>query len=112
MPALWRAHDRHRDLRARLRAELAAYTKQHRHLMSQTACKRCSFLPPMRRLHAGGDLFRPDRTHQCPHRALMRSKHPLIGLLHPAHLPYLQTNSSNPVSLTSIIQLGARIKSS
>ena len=28
MPVLWRAHDRHRDLRARLRAELAPDTKQ------------------------------------------------------------------------------------
>jgi hypothetical protein len=80
--------------------------------MSQTAGKRCCFLPPMRRLHAGGDLFRPHSTHQCPDRALMRSEHLPIGLLHPAHLPYLQTNRSNPVTVTSIIELGARINSS
>jgi hypothetical protein len=30
----------------------------------------------MRRLHAGGDLSRPNHIHQCPDRALMRSKHP------------------------------------
>ena len=80
--------------------------------MSQTPCKRCGFPLPTRWPRAGGDLAQPDSSHQCAHRALMRSKHPLIGLLHPAHLPYLQTNSSNPVSLTSIIELGARIKSS
>jgi hypothetical protein len=30
----------------------------------------------MRRLHAGGDLSRPNHIHQCTDRALMRSKHP------------------------------------
>jgi hypothetical protein len=30
----------------------------------------------MRRLHAGGDLSRPNHIHQCKDRALMRSEHP------------------------------------
>ena len=80
--------------------------------MSQTSCERSGFPVPMRWLRAGGDLFRPDSTHQCPDRALMRSETPAMGLLHPSQLPYLQTNRSNPVSVTSIIELGARIKSS
>jgi hypothetical protein len=78
--------------------------------MSQTACKRCGFLPPMRRLHAGGDLSRPNSIHQCTDRTLMRSEHPPKGLLHSADLPYLQTHRSNPVSTTSIIELHAGIK--
>jgi hypothetical protein len=80
--------------------------------MSQTPCKRCGFPLPTRWPRAGGDLFRSHSIHQCPDRALMRSEHLPMGLLHPAHLPYLQTNSSNPVTVTSIIELGARIKSS
>jgi hypothetical protein len=80
--------------------------------MSQTPCKRCSFPLPIRWPRAGGDLAQSNGIHQCADHTLMRSEYPLIGLLHPAHLPYLQTNSSNPVSITSIIELGARIKSS
>jgi hypothetical protein len=67
--------------------------------MSQTACKRCGLLPPMRRRHAGGDPFRPNSIHQCENRTLMRPEHPPKGLLHPADLAYLQTPSSNPVSV-------------
>jgi hypothetical protein len=108
---LWRAYDRHRDLRARLRAELAADTEQDRHLMSQTSCDRCSFPVPMRWLRAGGDLAQPNRIPQCADRASMRSEHPPKCLMHFADLPYLQTPSSNPASVTSIIELGAGIKS-
>jgi hypothetical protein len=35
MLALWRSHDHHRGIRARLRAEVAADAKQGRHVMSQ-----------------------------------------------------------------------------
>jgi hypothetical protein len=59
--------------------------------MSQTACKRCGFLPPMRRLYAGGDLFRPNSIRQCADRALMHSEHPPKGLLHPPDLPSADT---------------------
>ena len=66
----------------------------------------------MRWLDAGGDLAQSNRIHQCADRASIRSKHLPKGLLHPADLPYLQTKKSNPVSVPSIIALGARIKSS
>ena len=44
--------------------------------MSQTFCERCGFPVPMRWLHAGGDLARPNHIHQCVDRPLMRSKRP------------------------------------
>src|ERR1700755_2397016 len=108
MPVLWRAYDRHRDLRARLPAELAPDTDQDRHVMSQTSCERSGFPVPMRWLRAGGDLAQPNSIHQGTDRASIHAKHLPKGLLHPADLPYLQTNSSNPVSVTSIIELGTR----
>jgi hypothetical protein len=80
--------------------------------MSQTPCKRCGFPLPIRWPRAGGNLAQPNGTHQCADRASIRSKHLPKGPLHPPDLPYLQTNRSNPVSVTSIIELGARIKSS
>ena len=59
MPALRRPHDRHRGLRARLRAEVAADAKQVRHVMSRTSSARR--LPvPLRWLRAGGDPSRPN----------------------------------------------------
>ena len=80
--------------------------------MSQTPCKRCGFPLPIRWPRAGGNLAQPNGIHQRADRASIRSKHLPKGLLHPADLPYLQTNSSNPRSVISIIELGARIKSS
>ena len=79
--------------------------------MSQTPCKRCGFPVPMRWLRAGGDLFRPDSTHQCPDRALMPSEHPPIGASYTLLTSRSCRHSANPVSVTSIIELGARIKS-
>ena len=92
MPALWRSHDRHRDLRARLRAEVATDTEQDRHVMSQTSCERCGFPVPMRWLHAGGDLSRPNHIHQCADRPLMRSERPPKCLLHSPDLRRVQTS--------------------
>ena len=109
MPVLWRAHDRHRDLRAP--AELAADTEQDLHLMSQTSCERCSFPVPMRWLRADGDLAQPNDIPQCADRPSMRPEHPPKCLMHSTDLPYPQTQSSNPASVTSIIELGAGIKS-
>jgi len=80
--------------------------------MSQTSCKPRGYLLPIRWPRAGGDLSQPNTTHLCADRASIHSKHQPKGPLHPADLPYLQTNSSNPVRATSIIELGARIKSS
>jgi hypothetical protein len=79
--------------------------------MSQTSCKGCGFPGPMRWLHAGGDLSRPNSIHPCADRALMRSEHLPKCLLHSPDLPYGQTRRSIPVSVPSIIELGAGIKS-
>src|SRR5215472_5265975 len=81
MLALRRAHDRHRNLRARLPAELAADTDQDRHLMSQSSWKRCGFPTPTRWLNAGGNLSRSNRIHQSVDHALTRSEHPSKCLL-------------------------------
>jgi hypothetical protein len=56
MPALRRPHDRDRGVRVRLRADVAADTKQDRHVMSQTSSERRRFPVPLRWLRAGGDL--------------------------------------------------------
>jgi len=79
--------------------------------MSQTPCKRCGFLPPMRRLHAGGALSQPNHTYQCTDRTLLRSERSPKRLLHSPELPYLQTRRPNSASATSIIRVGAGIKS-
>ena len=47
--------------------------------MSQTSCERCAFPVPMRRLHAGGDLSRPNHAHQ-------RADRPLTPLRVPAEM--------------------------
>ncbi len=60
MPALRRTHDRHRGVRTRLRAEVAADAEQVRHVMSRTSSARRRFPVPLRWLHAGGDLSQPD----------------------------------------------------
>ena len=79
--------------------------------MSQTSCQRCCFPAPMRWLNAGGNLSRSNRIHQSRGSRVDAPEHPPKCLLHSAHLPYLQTRSSNPVSIPPIIELGASIKS-
>jgi len=79
--------------------------------MSQTPCKQCGFPLPIRWPRAGGNLAQPNNIHRCADRASIRSKHP-PKVSYTLHLAYLQTHSSNPVSVTSIIKLGARIESS
>jgi hypothetical protein len=79
--------------------------------MSQTSCERCGFPGPMRRLHAGGDLSRPHSIHQCTDRTSIHSEHPPKCLVHSTDLPYVQTRRSNLAGATSIIELGAGIKS-
>jgi hypothetical protein len=79
--------------------------------MSQTSRKDCGFPVPMRWLHAGGDLARPNSIHQCADCALMRSEHRPKCLLHSPDLPYVHTRRSNPGSVTFVIELGAGIKS-
>ena len=58
LPALRRPHDRDRDLRARLRTEVAPDAEQDRHIMSQTSCKRRHFSVPTRWPQAGNDPSR------------------------------------------------------
>jgi hypothetical protein len=79
--------------------------------MSQTSCERCGFPVPMRWLHAGSHLSRPNSIPQCADRALTPSRHPPKCLLHSADLPFGQTPKSNPVSVTSTIEVGGNIKS-
>jgi hypothetical protein len=78
--------------------------------MSQTCCKRCGCPGPMRWLHAGGDLFRPNGIHQHADRELMCSDQP-PKRLRSVELPYLRTRRSKPVILTPVIRRGAGIKS-
>jgi len=76
MPVLGRAHDRHRGVRARLPADLAADTEQDRHVMTKSSCERFCLPGPMRWLHAGGDFAQPSAIHQCAHRESLRSERP------------------------------------
>jgi hypothetical protein len=50
--------------------------------MSQSPCRRCGFPVPMRWIRAGGDLSRPNHTHQSADRPLMRSERAPKCLLH------------------------------
>ena len=111
VPALWRPHDRHRGVRARLRAEVATDAEQDRHIMSQTSCERRGFPVPMRWLHAGGDLSRPNHGDQCADRPLMRSERSPRCLLHAPDLACVQTCRSRPAGVAPTIELGADIKS-
>jgi hypothetical protein len=80
--------------------------------MTKTFCQRCCCPGPMRWLNAGGELAQPSGIHQCAHRALVRSEPPPKSLMQSPELPYVRTPRSNPVAVTSIIELGAGIKSS
>jgi hypothetical protein len=79
--------------------------------MTKTSCERCRFPGPIRWLHAGDDLAQPSGIHQCAHRALVRSERPPKSLMHSTELPYVQTPRPNSASATSIIEVGAGIKS-
>ena len=77
--------------------------------MSPTNCER--FLVPMRWLHAGGDLSRPNQIHQCADRVLMRSERSPRCPLHSPGLPSLQTCGWRRASVPPTIELSADIKS-
>ena len=74
--------------------------------MSQNFCERCGFPAPMRWLHAGGDLARPNHIHQCVDRPLMRSKRPPKCLLHSPDLRHVQTCRWRRARLPPTIELG------
>jgi hypothetical protein len=79
--------------------------------MSQTSCRRCGFPVPMRWLHAGGDLSRPNHIHQSAERPLMRSERPPKYLLHSPDLACVQTSRWHRAGVPPIIKIGANIKS-
>jgi hypothetical protein len=85
---------------------VATDTEQDRLVMSQTFCERCGFLVPMRWLHAGGDLARPNHIHQCVDRPLMRSKRPPKCFLHSPDLRHVQTCRWRRARLSPTIELG------
>ena len=79
--------------------------------MSQTLCKRCGFLPPVRRPHASGDLSRPNHIYQCTDRTLIRSEHQPKCLLHSPDHAYVQICSWRRPGVPPIIDIGAGFKS-
>jgi hypothetical protein len=82
VPALWRSHDRHRGVRARLRAAVAANASCDRHVMSETPVSIAAFPFRYPGSHAGGDLSRPNRIHQGTNRALIPTERLPKCLLH------------------------------
>ena len=70
-----------------------------------------AFPPQMRRLHADGDLSRPNHIHQCTDRALMRSKRPPKCLLHSAGLPCGRHEGRVVLASQPQSRLGVGIKS-
>ena len=87
MPALRRPDDRHRGLRARLRAKVAADPKHDPHIMSKTACERRRLPVPLRWPHARGDLSRRNHANQRADRPLIRSTPPAIAVRLPGLAP-------------------------
>ena len=79
--------------------------------MTNTARNPCSSPGPMCRLHAGSDLAQPNGIHQYADRASMRPEPSPICRLSSADLLFVHTRRSNPAGITSIIEIGANIKS-
>jgi len=110
MPVLRRPHDRHRGLRARMRAKVAADPKHDRHIMSQTACQRRRFPVPLRRPTAGGDFSRCNHANQRADRQLISSARIPQSLLRAAKP--LHTLSGSPgATFGPTAMTGAKIKS-
>ena len=110
MPALRRPHDRHRGVRTRLRAEVAADTGQVRYVMSQTFSE-----PPLSRSLALAPRWRRSLSAQ-PRQSPTRP--PVDTLYANTEIPVarlqapLRTLSSSPgASLAPTIITGATIKS-
>ena len=79
--------------------------------MSQIFCRRCGFPVPMRWLHAGGDLSRPNHIHQPADRPLTRSERPPKCLLRSPNLTSVQTSRWRRAGVPPIIEIGANINS-
>ena len=111
MPALWRAHDRDRGVRTRLRAEVASHVGQDRHVMTQTSRRPRNFQFRSRWLHAGSARSRSDHNHQHGESLLMRSEHAPRCPLHAPNLACDPIRRSHPVCVPSTVQFGAGINS-
>ena len=79
--------------------------------MSQTALERREFPVPMRWPHAGSDLSRPGHRPRHTRRSLIRFERLPKCLLCASNLAIVQMRRSHPVGVTSILELGAAIKS-
>ena len=79
--------------------------------MNQTPYDRSDFPVPMRWLHAGGDLSRPNHFHQCPVRPLMRPERASKRPEHSPNSPCVHTSRGCRAGLPLAIGLGASIKS-
>ena len=79
--------------------------------MSQTPCRRCSFLLPICWPLAGDDLAQPNGIRQRADRPLIRSERPLKLLPHSPDLACAQTRSWHRANITPVINIGTNIKS-
>jgi hypothetical protein len=79
--------------------------------MTKTTCNRCGLPGPIRWLHAGRDLSRPNSIHQCADRALMRSERPPKCLVHLPDIASVQTCRWPQAGIPPVIEIGANIKS-
>jgi hypothetical protein len=79
--------------------------------MSQNSCRRRGFPVPIRWLHAGGNLSRPNHIHQSADRALIRSEPTPKCLLHAPDLACVQTSRWRRAGVPPIVEIGANIKS-
>ena len=79
--------------------------------MSQTSRERRNFPVPMRWPHAGSDPSRPGHFGPRTVRSLIRSERLPNCLLRPSNLATVQMRRPQPVGVTSILELGAAIKS-
>jgi hypothetical protein len=90
---------------------VAPDAEQERHIMSETARERRNFPAAMRWPHAGDDPSRPGHCPRRTGRSLIRSERLPRCLLHASNLATVQIRWPHPVGVTSILKLGAAIKS-
>jgi hypothetical protein len=110
LPALRRPHDRNRDLRARLRTEVAPDAEQDRHIMTKTSCQRRYLSVPTRWSQAGNDPSRPSRRARRTLSSLICSKR-LPRRPSPVSGPSTQTRRLHSTDIRSTTELDTSIKS-
>jgi hypothetical protein len=79
--------------------------------MSQAVLERRDFPVPMRWPHAGSDLSRPGQRGRRTVGSLIRSKRLPRCLVHSSNLANVPIRRPHPFGVTSILELGAAIKS-